>query len=64
LKLEVAASVEMRIDARDYLGGISETADERAAVDKIELARIDPFVFRVVDLEAAVWGDAWLYEQR
>lgn len=54
----------MCIDARDYVGGLSETADERAAVDKVEFAGIGPFVFCVDDLKAAVWGHAWPCKQR
>jgi hypothetical protein len=41
----------------NYRREIFETRHQAMTVDIVELVRIDPFVFRIVNLKAAVKGD-------
>jgi hypothetical protein len=38
-----------------------EAGHQGAAVDEVEGGRVSPFVFSVVNFEAAVWGDAGVH---
>lgn len=57
LQLEVASWARVCVGALDDVEVGTETGRDGAEVDVVELVRVQPGVFGVVDFEAAVWGD-------
>lgn len=51
LTLDPSSGVEVVEALLEELGPVADGADEHAAVDKVELVAVGPFVFEVVDLE-------------
>jgi len=58
LELEVAAGLEGVEGGLDDGKGVFEAGYKHAPVDEVEFSAVIPFVFGVVDFEAAVWWDA------
>lgn len=58
MELEIASGKQGVVGFGDYAGGVGEAGCEGAAVDIVEFDREGPVVFRIGDLEVAVWRDA------
>jgi hypothetical protein len=61
LHLEVAPWLQRLESLANDLGWVFETSEKSTAMDKIKLITQDPFIFRVIDLKAAVRRNALSY---